>query len=497
MRIVPVANDADYKRLYAVFKARYPQIDDSGKDISRACFFCYDPEIYINDNAAALTVDLSEKAAKKVYKNIDRARNDYSVASKACNIIRHAQVGERHNCILKASRLLGGYVAGGHITYNEAERILLQEADLVNEDWRDNLQSVKDGLANGMQSPLSKKELDKQLEAETNVLKYGKIYYTVNDKADDIINLYNNGQQKGYGIGLDIVDEHYTCKMGTTTYVYAAPYAGKTEFWCWILMQLSKKHGLNHALFSPETGNAEEIMAQLVQAYAKKDFYDTYGKQMNKTELLDAMDFVAKHFIIIDPSHHVISQKEFFCYVDEIERVYNTKVHTATIDPFNELSHDLKPFQGRQDMYLEATLSEFREAARTSNRHNCILTHVQDQQIMVADGIRYYPMPTYREIAGGQAWSRKGMSMISLWRPKQGLCDEHGMPYPSNALVVEVQKSKPKGVGKTGRFTLLFDVNRHTFTDEHGNEPKAEISSNQEKYNPSIDEDTADQEVPF
>ena len=472
MLIKEVANDDEYKRYFMHFKKKYPAIDDSGKDISRACFFCHDPKLYTNEEAKRLMLSDLPKANDRPAKQIDPIKNDYATLSRICSIIRNAQEGNRHTKILAAARLAGGYVASKALTYSEAERILLQEADAKNEDWKDNLKSVRDGLENGIKSPLSAEKLKKELESEEQLLKLGKIYYTVTDKRKEILNLYENGIQKGYDIGFDEVDSKYTCKLGATTYLYAAPFMGKTQWWFWYCIHLSKKHGLRHAIYSPETGKTEDIFADLAQTVAKQDFYGTYNKQMNRKSLDEALEFIDKYFIIIDPDDGVLSVKSFYAYVDEIERVYNVKVHTATADPFNEFEKDLREFGGREDIYLERVLTEVRQNARINDRHNCIITHVQAQQILNEGGLRYYPMPTYREIAGGQAWSRKGMAMIAGWRPKEGLCDENGEPYPQNSTILEVQKSKPKGIGSLGRMNLLYNVNTHNYTDFNGNEPE-------------------------
>ena len=495
MLIKEVANDDEYKKYFAHFKAKYKDIDDSGKDISRACFFCYDPNLYINNEVQRLVIADKPKAVDRPQQQIDPVKNDYATLSRICSIIRNSQEGQRHTKILAAARLAGGYVASKALTYSEAERILLQEADAKNEDWKDNKQAVKDGLENGMKSPLSPEKLKKEIEVEEQLLKLGKIYYTVTDKRKEIFNLYENGQQRGYDIGFSEVDDRYTCKLGATTYLYAAPFMGKTQWWFWYCIHLSKKHGLRHAIYSPETGKTEEIFADLAQTVARQDFYNTFTKQMDRRSLDDALEFIDKYFIIIDPDDGVLSVKSFYAYVDEIERVYNVKVHTATADPFNEFEKDLREFGGREDIYLERVLTEVRQNARINDRHNCIITHVQAQQILNEGGIRYYPMPTYREIAGGQAWSRKGMSMIAGWRPKEGLCDENGEPYPSNSTILEVQKSKPKGTGSLGRMNLLYNVNTHNYTDFNGNEPDSvQVTPPPPKY---VDYELPEKDCPF
>lgn len=50
-RIIDVDNDEHLKSVYEQVKEIYTEMDDSGKDISRACFESYDPEIFVNIDA--------------------------------------------------------------------------------------------------------------------------------------------------------------------------------------------------------------------------------------------------------------------------------------------------------------------------------------------------------------------------------------------------------------------------------------------------------------
>ena len=422
VKIPVVKSDEEYKAYFAYYKKHYPNLDDSGKDIARACFFCYDPYLYLREDCDTAPVQtVKKKKDTRQQKQVNHSSNDYKLLSRCCDLIRGAKEHDKHNTILKAARLAGGFVAIGVMQYEEAERILLQEADNIREDWNDNRRVIEDGLKNGMLSPvekpLQKQQLEKELEEQENILKFGKIYYTVADKYDNLLELRANGQQKGYEVNHKELDKHMTVKMGTTTYVYGAPYSGKTQFWFEILLCLSEQHGLRHAIFSPETGTASEIFAELISMYARGDFYNTFKKQIHEDEFNKAAQFVNEHFFVVDPEINIITHKDFFAYVSEIERVYNIKIHTTTIDPFNEFHQDFSKNNGRQDLYLEDVLTEVRQNAKFYDRHNCIITHVTDQQAQIKDGKRYYPQATFREIAGGQAWSRKGMQMVSGWRP--------------------------------------------------------------------------------
>jgi hypothetical protein len=50
-RIIEVEDDSHFKQVFEQIKEIYPLLDDSGKDVSRACYESYDPDIYINLDA--------------------------------------------------------------------------------------------------------------------------------------------------------------------------------------------------------------------------------------------------------------------------------------------------------------------------------------------------------------------------------------------------------------------------------------------------------------
>lgn len=469
VKIPKVESDKEYKEYYSAFESKFPEVDSSGKDISRACFFSYDPDIYINKDATEWT---TKKTPEVTFSKLTReVKNDYGIANRVLNIIRYAIAGEKHNKVLNASILMGGYVEAGKISYEEAIRLLEQEAHAIAPEYfHVNKKAIVSGLENGMGRPLKDlkeftNELNKELESEELEYKHGKIYYTLSDKQEEIDELYENGVVKGYELSFESAKDLFSIKLGCTTYVYAAPYAGKSQIWFEFLVDLSVNYGLRHAIFSPETGKARDIFIELMTIYVRKDFYKDYNNQMTKEEKQTAEKFVDSHFIVIDPDDAVFTIEEFYDYVDIVERVYNCKIHTTVADPFNEFSHDFSKDNGRQDMYIERVLGYIRRNARTNDRHNCLITHVTDQKPRIDESskISYYPPASYREIAGGQAWSRKGEQMICIWRPPTGLNDENGMPYEENQTEVRIQKSKPKGVGKLGKFNLFYDVKGHSF----------------------------------
>ncbi len=290
-------------------------------------------------------------------------------------------------------------------------------------------------------------------------------FYRLSDVRESLDKIYSEGITRGVYLGFEGLHDIFSFKPFGTTYIYSAPFSGKTELWLELLMNLTELYGWRHAIYSPESGEAHEIFAELISKRARKPFYKNIPDHINETEYYNQIDFIGEYFYIIDPKDKDLTIEEFFIEVDKIEKQYDIKINTTCCDPFNELRHNFANDEGRQDLYIENRLGFIRKNAFAHKRHNVIITHVRDQaHVQTKDGKRFYPPASPREIAGGQAWYRKAMNLISLWRPPAGMMDEEtGYPFEENEVHVIIKKYKPKGVGKLGMAKLFYDakINRY------------------------------------
>ena len=458
--------DLEHKCYFRALEKQYPGIDNACKDVSRITYESYDPDLIVNPLAKVWTSRIEEKKDLTAAKaEIKASHTDYTKVNIPLNMIRNAVDGEKHVVLLRASRLMGGYVAAGRVEEQEAYRLLEQE--ISKKDITDSKSAelaIRDGIENGKQDPIEETEkIEKSYEP-----KLGKIYFTLKDVEGDINQKYEHGISRGYYMGYECLHKNYSIKLGCTTYLYGAPYSGKSQVWFQFLINLSRKYDMKHAVFSPEAGDSSDVYIELLELAAGKDFYKDYNNRMNQLQYDQAKKFIDTHFIIIDPQDKVFTIDDFLEYITIIERQYNIKIHTATGDPFNEFHHK-DPIH--RDLYIENLLGDIRKNARAYNRHICLITHVRDQKIEVQNGIRFYPPATPREVSGGQAWYRKGHGMISIWRPSKGLVDPEGQPYPENTTILYVQKAKPMGAGKKGEARLYWDAKRHRYYEDEDVDP--------------------------
>jgi len=72
IKIPNVDNDEQYKQFYSQINKEFPEADNSGKDIARACFESYDEDIYVNIEAVNYTIN---------YEDVIFVEPDYNVGS--------------------------------------------------------------------------------------------------------------------------------------------------------------------------------------------------------------------------------------------------------------------------------------------------------------------------------------------------------------------------------------------------------------------------------
>jgi hypothetical protein len=132
----------NYREYYNALLMLFPEADQSTSDPSRACFISYDPDIYLNPEA----ITFNQRVIKA----------KFDILQRAVKMIRNAANGERNNTLLKAARLLGGYVSNGQLTEEEAYQTLYEEAMLKDpteeKEW---IRTIENGLKYGKNAPIN------------------------------------------------------------------------------------------------------------------------------------------------------------------------------------------------------------------------------------------------------------------------------------------------------------------------------------------------------
>jgi len=287
-----------------------------------------------------------------------------------------------------------------------------------------------------------------------------KKFRDVEQKLD---NIRKSGTPKGEPTGFTTLDNFYSLKEGSFTFILAAPHNGKSELSFDLLINRAVKKGEKSIICSPETGGVEDIYAELIHKCTGKKIYLSENGHANDKEYYKAVNWIDQYFSIVDTEEKAYSFDELFGMVTDEKYVL--------ADPLNEMDHSASKEHGtRQDLYLEDLCSKIRRWNKKHKKHTIITLHPKDQTIkeekIKGKTIRYYPMPFAREAAYGQALYRKAMGWINMWRPTMGLKDDKGRLYEENEVVFFVEKARPKGSGMRGKGSLFLDTNRNCYYEK-------------------------------
>lgn len=282
------------------------------------------------------------------------------------------------------------------------------------------------------------------------------------DIEGDLDKLRKSGSPKGDCTGFKTLDEFYTMKQGSFTFILGPPHQGKSELGFELCFNQAHRHNKKSMINSPETGSVAEIYAEFIHKYTGKVIYKDTANTIKDKDYYDAANWIDNTFSIVDTEERSYTFQEMF------EMRTDEKIILA--DPYNEIKHDMTGYGTRQDLYIEDLMGDVRRFNKKKDVHTIITLHPASQNLkeekVGEQTIRYYPMPLAREAAGGQALFRKSMTWINVWRPPTGLKHPSGRHYEANEVIYLIEKAKPKGVAKKGSGSLFFDTERNRFYEK-------------------------------
>jgi len=451
-------DDKIHKEFYRQIRLdlNYLGLDTAGKDISRACFESYDPEIYVRDNV----------------QNFELAQIDVMQVPRA--MIHASKKGELHDKRRDAAHYAGGFVAEGLITYDEA---LEQLIAAVNEhgtlDPEMALKDIKDGLKEGMGKPLPKEMIPTVKEAEPTILdKYPALSFLSNmDKDLDFIQKLRRGEvEVGKETGYRELDEYFRFKEGKFNVIMGRANVGKSYI-VWFLMALANRlHGWKWIVFSGEN-ESFSIRQELVKFISGQKIED-----ISDWELEKLMQLVDDNFKIIKVDD-LITAEELLMLSEELMKTGEYK--GMMIDPYNHLKIPAR-FSANSYNYHYETISRFKQWSGEKNCTIFLNTHVGTvgaRKLHTDGDFKGHPtVPEKFDIENGVMFDNKADDFIVVHRYTQ-------MPERANITEIHVKKvkeiwsgGKPTALGVPVEMVLARNNGFGSFYDSFGNCPL------QEKY---------------
>ena len=438
-----------FRSLVTYFSKQYNlEVDESGVNESRACFESYDPEIIVNETAQKFGAFASEKSEQHQEARIG-AVTDYMKLNLACRMIRQAEDGEKHNMLLKASRLIGGYVAAGRIEEEEAVRILLREIlkrDIDSEEHA--VKTIREGIEKGKQDPI-RETVDQEQDAQrTLLINDGDMSFISSDDEDfRWIDDYANGKiAVGLDTGDDKLDEYFRYKKEFVI-INGHSNVGKTTMALYLMMNAAVRHGWKWVVYSSENRTASLKMT-LMQFAVNRNIGDmTYDQRKS------AYKWVNEHFTVIS-NNQVYSYSDIIIFLEKICR--QQEVDAVFVDPYNSLKLELTGNGNAHDYHYEAA-SHFLTFSTANNVAVWLNMHAvtEAQRRKGDDGLPIAPFAEDTE--GGGKFVNRADCFITIHRKVQA--PDHNIKKTTELHVRKVRETETGGQPTPIDDPITFTIN--------------------------------------
>lgn len=274
---------------------------------------------------------------------------------------------------------------------------------------------------------------------------------------EKLIKYRDEGAQRGVYLGFPNVEQYYTMALPGVTDWTGFPTSGKSQVVLEFLINTSLFYGWRHLLYMPDVGTEEELLADIIHKYTLKSFDKRYANVISDQELIRARQWVEHHFLILykEEGRHKITPYEFWDYAVELKKQLNGDLHTATIDSWKDMKHDISNF-GRDDKYLEDVLSYRNWVSDHNKLHFHTIIHPLRTK---EDKEGNKTPPTFYHLKGGTEWPNNGKTMVTIHRPDDGA---------PNVVQLIFTKIKPRSIGNRGMTELYFDTYKFRYYVENG-----------------------------
>lgn len=459
----PERHEDHFRALMTYFERTYGlEVDGTGKNLSRACFESYDPELIVQMEAKVFSAFITDHEVTKVEVNEDYVFTDYMKLNLAARMVRRAEDGHRHETLLKASILCGGYISAGRMEEEEVKRVLFREFEKREYDSHyDPMSTIADGIAKGKTMPIHE-IIDQEDKARREMLiNDGDMSFVSSDDEDFrwICDFAEGKIEAGLDTGSEILDKFWRYKKNFTI-INGHSNVGKTTFALYLIVNSARRHGWKWIIYSSENRTAS-IKMKLMSFACNMDI-----KDMSYAQRKIAYEWVSEHFVLI-------SNKQVYSYYDLIifgEKLLNKGgFHGYFIDPYNSLRIDMSERSGlsTHEYHYEAA-SEF--LTFTNNHDIAVWLNMhavtEAQRRKGTDGL---PIAPYAEdTEGGGKFVNRSDDFCTFHRKVQAQdsIDRRTIEFHVRKIRETETGGSPTGVDDPIRFQM--NLHNTGFVDSYG-----------------------------
>ncbi len=428
-----------FRALVRYFDGKYGlELDESGINESRACFESYDPDIVIKTVCEKFGKFVSEEKFEEPPAEPEVFHTDYDKLNIAARMVRHATHGEKHNVLIKAATLCGGYISAGKMEEEEVVRVLSREISKRDIDSMESaITAIREGIEYGKTRPI-REIVQQEEEAERQMrIEDGDLSFLV-DSEDDYqwIEDYSQGRiEQGLDTGSEELDKYFRYKKEFLI-INGHSNVGKTTSALYLIMNSAIRHGWKWMIYSAENRTSSVRMTLMQMLCDKKVGNMTYHERTH------AYKWVNDHF-------HIVSTEHVYTYMDMLLFMEKTNfyhgIDAVFVDPYNSLRLDMRKseMQNTHDYHYEAataflTFSNNHSVAVWLNMH--AVTEAQRRK--GADGLPSAPFAEDTE--GGGKFVNRADCFLTIHRKVQA-----PDPHTRSMTEVHIRKVRETETGGT------------------------------------------------
>lgn len=392
-----VASDDFSGHVKALLK-EFPQADQL-KDVARATFLSFDPEILVKDCVPYDKVVKSAITDEQKYENLkkwlENKGEKFSQGHRNVLLAKLAGALNRFGVSVEfAKSAVSKDFCSGDFTQREAFNVIESIYNRYPE------QHDTESFDNIITPDKTDEILSTTIEVKDTIY-LGQV-------REDLNYVWENGVDKAPTTYFRGLDEIFRPQAGDLNVLTGIGNHGKTAFQTQLDLIKAVKEGHKCVYFSPENFPPTHWYRELIRSYIGKPLESYDFNRMSKKEYDMGMDFVENYFYYVYPPELPTPD-----YILErfAEVIIKHGVKRVCLDPFNQLNHLMSK---RDDIYLAEVLSKFERFAQQMGVYFTVVAH-PNKTAKNEDG--NYTRPDVYDLTGGSVWNTRPTNLLVYHRP--------------------------------------------------------------------------------
>jgi hypothetical protein len=404
---------------YMALNALFNDLDSTSINESRICYMSADSSLYLNKNAICFEgyIEPKQEAKNQEVKKSSKVSNSNKI-DIALAMVKNAVDGEKHIELLKASRLMGGYISAKLISEDLATELLESEIKEKGvDDFHAAQVTIRKGIEHGKNAPIDltfKSDFTSKIKSVIDVDDDDFSFIAEEEEIDEYLDKWIKGTfERGLTTGIPSLDKHFLFKRGNFNVVNGFDNVGKSTA-LWYLALLSAMYNKWSWIIYSNENRSGTVVKRLIEFY--------WGKTINKlteSQVKKGKEFISNHFTFIS-NQYLFNYKDVLNIAEKLQKV--RKYDAILIDPYNSLKIDLSNNSklSTHEYHYEAA-SEMQVFTKKNDICIYLNCHVITGAMRLQKGETRHRAPGKADTEGGGKFSNKADDFMTFHREVQDM----------------------------------------------------------------------------